>query len=110
MIVGLIDGGHRGELKVYVDNISDDSFELQRNRLSASGNEWGSYKFHNSRTFVRDQPWQRRVGSTGIIDITSFCRYFYTFNITLCRRTKLGIIFVIDYLREYQVIDCNFSY
>ena len=32
--MGLIDGGYRGELKVYVDNISDDSFELQKgNRL-----------------------------------------------------------------------------
>jgi dUTPase len=28
--VGLIDGGYRGELKVFVDNISDDPFELQK--------------------------------------------------------------------------------
>ena len=32
--MGLIDGGYRGELKVYVDNISDDPFELHKgNRL-----------------------------------------------------------------------------
>ena len=28
--IGLIDGGYRGELKVYVDNISDDAFELKK--------------------------------------------------------------------------------
>ena len=34
--IGLIDGGYRGELKVYVDNISDDPFELKKgNRFSS---------------------------------------------------------------------------
>ena len=66
--IGLIDGGYRGELKVSVDNISDDPFKLQKGnrffQLVAMNGD--SISFIITEHLSETNRGKRGFGSTGL--------------------------------------------